>query len=112
MIYKQCSIIDKLEKQINYKGVLKMTNTLNTNKQFKRFEDIVSDKLEILKNIDLDNIEDFEINEIMGVTIELTTMIFTTVQMTEIKEIEIDNYIKSEIGLTIDDLQQLENSFY
>ena len=89
-----------------------MTNTLNTNKQFKRFEDIVSDKLEILKNIDLDNIEDFEINEIMGVTIELTTMIFTTVQMTEIKEIEIDNYIKSEIGLTIDDLQQLENSFY
>ena len=89
-----------------------MTNTLNTNKQFKRFEDIVSDKLEILKNIDLDNIEDFEINEIIGVTIELTTMIFTTVQMTEIKEIEIDNYIKSEIGLTIDDLQQLENSFY
>ena len=89
-----------------------MTNTLNTNKQFKRFEDIVADKLEILKNIDLDNIEDFEINEIMGVTIELTTMIFTTVQMTEIKEIEIDNYIKSEIGLTIDDLQQLENSFY
>ena len=89
-----------------------MTNTLNTNKQFKRFEDIVSDKLEILKNIDLDNIEDFEINEIMGVTIELTTMIFTTVQMTEIKEIEIDNYIKSETGLTIDDLQQLENSFY
>ena len=89
-----------------------MTNTLNTNKQFKRFEDIVSDKLEILKNIDLDNIEDFEINEIMGVTIELTTMIFTTVQMTEIKEIEIDNYIKNEIGLTIDDLQQLENSFY
>ena len=89
-----------------------MTNTLNTNKQFKRFEDIVVDKLEILKNIDLDNIEDFEINEIMGVTIELTTMIFTTVQMTEIKEIEIDNYIKSEIGLTIDDLQQLENSFY
>ena len=89
-----------------------MTNTLNTNKQFKRFEDIVADKLEILKNIDLDNIEDFEINEIMGVTIELTTMIFTTVQMTGIKEIEIDNYIKSEIGLTIDDLQQLENSFY
>ena len=89
-----------------------MTNTLNTNKQFKRFEDIVADKLEILKNIDLDNIEDFEINEIMGVTIELTTMIFTTVQMTGIKEIEIDNYIKSKIGLTIDDLQQLENSFY
>ena len=89
-----------------------MKNTLNTNKQFKRFEDIVADKLEILKNIDLDNIEDFEINEIMGVTIELTTMIFTTVQMTGIKEIEIDNYIKSEIGLTIDDLQQLENSFY
>ena len=89
-----------------------MTNTLNTNKQFKRFEDIVADKLEILKNIDIDNIEDFEMNEIMGVTIELTTMIFTTVQMTEIKEIEIDNYIKGEIGLTIDDLQQLENSFY
>ena len=84
----------------------------NTNKQFKRFEDMVADKLEILKNVDIDNIEDFEINEIMGVTIELTTMIFTTVQMTEIKEIEIEEHVKNEIGLTLDDLQQLENSFY
>ena len=84
----------------------------NTNKQFKRFEDMVADKLEILKNVDIDNIEDFEYNEIMSATIELTTMIFTTVQMTEIKEIEIEEHVKNEIGLTLDDLQQLENSFY
>ena len=84
----------------------------NTNKQFKRFEDMVADKLEILKNVDIDNIEDFEYNEIMGATIELTTMIFTTVEMTEIKETEIEKHVKKEIGLTIDDLQQLENSFY
>lgn len=84
----------------------------NTNKQFKRFEDMVADKLELLKNVDIDNIEDFEYNEIMGVTIELTTMIFTTVEMTEIKESEIEEHVKSEIGLTLDDLQQLENSFY
>lgn len=84
----------------------------NTNKQFKRFEDMVADKLELLKNVDIDNIEEFEYNEIMGVTIELTTMIFTTVEMTEITETEINNYIQNEIGLTIDDLQQLENSFY
>lgn len=84
----------------------------NTSKQFKRFEDMVADKLEILKNVDIDNIEDFEVTEIMGVTIELTTMIFTTVEMTEIKESEIEEHVKSEIGLTLDDLQQLENSFY
>ena len=84
----------------------------NTNKQLKRFEDMVSDKLELLKNVNIDNIEEFEYNEIMGATIELTTMIFTTVEMTEIKEIEIEQHIKNEIGLTIDDLQQLENSFY
>lgn len=84
----------------------------NTNKQFKRFEDMVADKLEILKNVDIDNIEDFEYNEIMSASIELTTMIFTTVQMTEIKEIEIEEHVKNEIGLTLDDLQQLENSFY
>ncbi|AWY02895.1 hypothetical protein [Staphylococcus phage VB-SauS-SA2] len=84
----------------------------NTNKQFKRFEDMVADKLEILKNTDIDNIEEFEYNEIMGVTIELTTMIFTTVEMTEITKLEIEQHIKNEIGLTIDDLQQLENSFY
>ena len=84
----------------------------NTNKQFKRFEDMVADKLEILKNVDIDNIEDFEYNEIMSATIELTTMIFTTVQMTEIKEIEIEEHVKNEIGLTLDDLQQLENRFY
>lgn len=84
----------------------------NTSKQFKRFEDMVADKLEILKNVDINNIEDFEVIEIMGVTIELTTMIFTTVEMTEIKESEIEEHVKSEIGLTLDDLQQLENSFY
>lgn len=84
----------------------------NTSKQFKRFEDMVADKLEILKNVDINNIEDFEVTEIMGVTIELTTMIFTTVEMTEIKESEIEEHVKSEIGLTLDDLQQLENSFY
>lgn len=88
-----------------------MKNT-KTSKQFKRFEDMVADKLEILKNVDIDNIEDFEHNEIMGVAIELTTMIFTTVEMTEIKESEIEEYVKNEIGLTLDDLQQLENSFY
>lgn len=87
-------------------------NTKNKNKQFKRFKDMVADKLELLKNVDIDNIEDFEYNEIMGVTIELTTMIFTTVEMTEIKESEIEEHVKSEIGLTLDDLQQLENSFY
>ena len=84
----------------------------NTNKQFKRFEDMVADKLEILKNVDIENIEEFEYNEIMGVTIELTTMIFTTKELTEITELEIEKHIKNEIGLTIDDLQQLENSFY
>ena len=73
---------------------------------------MVADKLEILKNVDIDNIEDFEYNEIMSATIELTTMIFTTVEMTEIKEIEIEEHVKKEIGLTLDDLQQLENSFY
>lgn len=84
----------------------------NTNKQFKRFEDMVVDKLEILKNVDIENIEEFEANEIMGVTIELTTMIFTTKELTEITETEIEQHIQNEIGLTIDDLQQLENSFY
>lgn len=83
-----------------------------TNKQFERFEDMVADKLEILKNTDLNNIEEFEYNEIMGVTIELTTMIFTTKELTDITELEIENHVKNEIGLTIDDLQQLENSFY
>lgn len=83
-----------------------------TNKQFKRFEDMVSDKLEILQDVDIDNIEDFEYTEIMSVTIELTTMIFTTVEMTEIKELEIEKYIQNEIGLSINDLQKLENSFY
>jgi len=84
----------------------------NTNKQFKRFEDMVADKLEILKNADIENIEEFEYNEIIGVTIELTTMIFTTKELTEITELEIEKHIENEIGLTIDDLQQLENSFY
>lgn len=78
----------------------------------KRFEDVVADKLEILNDVDVNNIEDFEINEIMGVTIELNTMIFTIKEFTDLSEHTMEQYIYNETGLTLDDLQRLEDSFY
>lgn len=78
----------------------------------QKFKDMVEFYLEILNNTDINNIEDFEINAIMGVTIELNTMIFTIKEFTDLTEHTMEQYVYSETGLTLDDLKQLENSFY
>lgn len=77
-----------------------------------RFKSMVADKLEILKEYKTIDFKYEGDNELMGVVVELNTMIFTTKELTEIKEIEIEKYINREIGMSIDELQTLENTFY
>lgn len=77
-----------------------------------RFKSMIADKLEILREYKTIDFKYECDNELMGVVVELNTMIFTTKELTEIKEIEIEKYINREIGMSIDELQTLENTFY
>src|SRR5699024_4192843 len=77
-----------------------------------RFKSMIADKLEILREYKTIDFKYEGDNELMGVVVELNTMIFTTKELTEIKEIEIEKYINREIGMSIDELQTLENTFY
>lgn len=77
-----------------------------------RFKSMVADKLEILREYKTIDFKYECDNELIGVVVELNTMIFTTKELTEIKEVEIEKYINREIGMSIDELQTLENTFY
>lgn len=83
---------------------------MNKENQFEQFKSMVSDKLEIIKEQKFSN-DDFDV-DIFGCIVELTTIIFTTIRLTEITEQEIENFIEHEINMSIDDLYNLENSFY
>ncbi|MDO5659412.1 hypothetical protein ACFYSI_13525 [Staphylococcus xylosus] len=85
---------------------------MNKLEKIDRFKSMVADKLEILREYKTIDFKYECDNELMGVVVELNTMIFTTKELTEIKEIEIEKYINREIGMSIDELQTLENTFY
>lgn len=78
--------------------------------QYTQFKSMVSDKLEIIKEQRHSNNE-FDV-DIFGCIVELTTMIFTTIRLTDITEQAIEKYIKQEINMSLDELSELENSFY
>ncbi|GAB1611501.1 hypothetical protein HB162lentus_01450 [Mammaliicoccus lentus] len=84
---------------------------MTTEQKFFRFQDMIEDKLEILKDYK-ENQENIEENELFGAIVELTSMIYTTKELTEITEQMINEYIYIEIGFSIDDLQDIENSFH
>lgn len=77
-----------------------------------RFKSMVADKIEILREYKTIDFKYECDNELMGVVVELNTMIFTTKELTEIKEIEIEKYINRELGMNIEELHTLENTFY
>ena len=85
---------------------------MNKLEKIDRFKSMVADKLEILREYKTIDFKYECDNELMGVVVELNTMIFTTKELTEIKVIEIEKYINREIGMSIDELQTLENTFY
>lgn len=83
---------------------------MNKENQFEQFKSIVSDKLKIIKEQNFSN-DDFDV-DIFGCIVELTTMIFTTIRLTEITEQQIESFIEHEINMSLDELSELENSFY
>lgn len=80
---------------------------MTTEQKFERFQDMIEDKLEILKDYKENELP----SELDSMIIELNTTIYTTKEMTEISEQMINEYIHLETGYTIDNLIDIENSF-
>lgn len=82
---------------------------MNKQETLTRFIDMISDKLDILKEWK----DDYElVIDVFGCVVELRSMIYTVVNLTSISEKQIAIYVKKETGLTLDDLQNIEDSFY
>ena len=79
---------------------------INMNKKqlLKRFEDMASSSMEMINEFGAD-VEQSSV-------IELTTLVWAVKEMTELKEIEMEKIIKRETGFSLDDLMQIEESFY
>lgn len=77
---------------------------MNKEQLLKRFEDMASSSMEMINEFGTD-IEQSSV-------IELTTLVWAVKEMTEIKEIEMEKIIKRETGFNLDDLMQIEESFY
>lgn len=79
---------------------------INMNKKqlLKRFEDMASSSMEMIKEFGADTEQ--------SSVIELTTLVWAIREMTELKEIEMEKIIKRETGFSLDDLMQIEESFY
>lgn len=77
---------------------------MNKEQLLKRFEDMASSSMEMINEFGTD-IEQSSV-------IELTTLVWAVKEMTELKEIEMEKIIKRETGFNLDDLMQIEESFY
>lgn len=77
---------------------------MNKEQLLKRFEDMASSSMEMINEFGTD-IEQSSV-------IELTTLVWATKEMTELKEIEMEKIIKRETGFSLDDLMQIEERFY
>lgn len=84
---------------------------MTTEQKFERFQDMINQNLEIIKeNEDFsDGIGD---KEVLINAIELVTMIYTTIELTEINQKMIDEYLKSEININTSELQNIINLIY
>lgn len=81
---------------------------MTTEQKFERFQNMIEDKLEVLKDYKINEVPD----ELDYMIVELNTTIYTTKELTEITEHTINEYIYQETGYTIDNLIDIENSFY
>ena len=77
---------------------------MNKEQLLKRFEDMASSSMEMINEFGTD-IEQSSV-------IELTTLVWAVKEMTELKEVEMEKIIKRETGFSLDDLMQIEESFY
>lgn len=77
---------------------------MNKEQLLKRFEDMASSSIEMLNEFGSD-VEQSSV-------IELTTLVWVVKEMTELKEVEMEKIIKRETGFNLDDLMQIEESFY
>lgn len=77
---------------------------MNENQLLDRFEDMASGSMNSIKELGID--------ENLPSIIELSTLIWVSRKLTGLSELEMERIIQREIGLSLDDLAKIEESYY
>ncbi|MDY3698892.1 MAG: hypothetical protein SO034_10800 [Staphylococcus hyicus] len=75
--------------------------------QFKTFKSLVSNQIEIIKNMN-----EVQQEELHGATIELLTIVSTTKALTNLKEEKLIDYIENQTGLMYSEILNIEEQYY
>lgn len=77
---------------------------MNEKQLLDRFEDMASGSMNSIKELGID--------ENLPSVIELNTLIWATRKLVGLSELEMERLIEREIGLSLDDLAKIEESYY
>ncbi|MDG4943957.1 hypothetical protein [Staphylococcus agnetis] len=75
--------------------------------QFNTFKTLVSNQIEIIKNMN-----EVQQEELHGATIELLTIVSTTKALTNLKEEKLIDYIENQTGLMYSEILNIEEQYY
>ncbi|WP_305850023.1 hypothetical protein [Staphylococcus hyicus] len=75
--------------------------------QFNTFKSLVSNQIEIIKNM-----SEVQQEELHGATIELLTIVSTTKALTNLKEEKLIDYIENQTGLMYSEILNIEEQYY
>ncbi|MCQ9301374.1 hypothetical protein ACFDHY_06880 [Staphylococcus hyicus] len=75
--------------------------------QFNTFKSLVSNQIEIIKNMN-----EVQQEELHGATIELLTIVSTTKALTNLKEEKLIDYIENQTGLMYSEILNIEEQYY
>lgn len=86
-----------------------MTNSnLTTEQKFYRFQDIIDQNVLILSKTDLT--VPYIADDILSLLTELNSIIYTTLELTEITKEMINKHLQEKMNMTYDDLTEIEQN--
>lgn len=83
-------------------------NNLTTEQKFYRFQDIIDQNVLILSRTDLT--VTYIADDILSLLSELNSIIYTTLELTEITQEMIDNHLQEKMNMTYDELTEIEQN--
>ncbi|MEB6232596.1 hypothetical protein [Mammaliicoccus sciuri] len=83
-------------------------NNLTTEQKFFRFQDIVDENVLILSKTDLT--VTYIADDILSLLTELNSIIYTTLELTEITQEMIDKHLQEKLNMTYDTLIVIEEN--
>lgn len=83
-------------------------NNLTTEQKFLRFQRIIDQNVLILSRTDLT--VTYIADDILSLLSELNSIIYTTLELTEITQEMIDKHLQEKMNMTYDDLTEIEQN--